>query len=350
MPYNQIAANGTIILGENPAKLSAVDIKNQIETDLNRNDYTFIWNSRRSQPYSGVLDDGDNQIDVYIYAWNMTPAYRANPSEKRIQIQAGVDNIGINRPITSTQKTIILGLYNSASGTPLYAAWDPSVNVGHGQKSCYVQIEDVAKAIADGIYQTTDRNGAPIFTIAPDFLADYISSLQPGNTINVPTGPAPLKTRVRTAGTAKHKKRVLKSVQSLKAKIASLSSTEQEAVTKVRVGQGYFRDLLIDKYSCKCALCSISTKSMLTASHIKEWAASTDAEKLDENNGLLLCAHHDALFDKHLITFDNAGNVQISPTLTEQEQLELGLTTLPGITVTPAMLPYLTIHQSKLRR
>ena len=93
-----------------------------------------------------------------------------------------------------------------------------------------------------------------------------------------------------------------------------------------------------------------ATKSMLTASHIKEWAASTDAEKLDENNGLLLCAHHDALFDKHLITFDNAGNVQISPTLTAQEQLDLGLTTLPNITVTPAMLPYLAVHQSKLRR
>ena len=239
---------------------------------------------------------------------------------------------------------------NTPSGTPLYAAWDPSVNVGHGQKSCYVQIEDVAKAITDGIYQTTDRNGAPIFTIAPDFLADYISSLQSGNAINVPTGPAPLKTRVRTAGTAKHKKRVLKSVQSLKAKIASLSSTEQETVTKARVGQGYFRDLLINKYSCKCALCSISTKSMLTASHIKEWASSTDAEKLDENNGLLLCAHHDALFDKHLITFDNAGNAQISPTLSAQEQLDLGLTTLPSITVTPVMLPYLAVHQSKLRR
>lgn len=41
MPYNQIAANGTIILGANPATLSAFDIKKQIETDLNRNDYTF---------------------------------------------------------------------------------------------------------------------------------------------------------------------------------------------------------------------------------------------------------------------------------------------------------------------
>ena len=350
MPYNQIAANGTIVSGANPITLSAVDIKKQIETDLNRNDYTFKWNSRRSQPYSGVLDDGDNQIDVYIYAWNMTPAYRANPSEKRIQIRASVDNIGINRPITSTQKTIILGLYNSASGTPLYAAWDPSVNVGHGQKSCYVQIEDVAKAITDGIYQTTDRNGAPIFTIAPDFLADYISSLQAGNAINVPPGPRTLKTRVRAAGTSKHKKRVLKSVESLKSKIANLSNTEQETVIKARVGQGYFRDLLINKYSCKCALCNISTETMLRASHIKSWKQSTDAEKLDENNGLLLCAHHDALFDKHLITFDNLGNVQISPTLSTQEQMDLGLTTLPSIAVTPAMLPYLAVHQSKLRR
>ena len=80
MPYNQIAANGTIVFGANPPTLSAVAIKKQIETDLRRNDYIFKWNSRRSQPYSGVLDDGDNQIDVYIYAWNMTPAYRSNPS------------------------------------------------------------------------------------------------------------------------------------------------------------------------------------------------------------------------------------------------------------------------------
>lgn len=54
--------------------------------------------------------------------------------------------------------------------------------------------------------------------------------------------------------------------------------------------------------------------------------------------------------NKKTFTFDNAGNVQISPTLTAQEQLDLGLTTLPNITVTPAMLPYLAVHQSKLRR
>ena len=56
---------------------------------------------------------------------------------------------------------------------------------------------------------------------------------------------------------------------------------------------------------------------MLIGSHIKEWSASSE---LDVNNGLLLCAHHDALFDKHLISFDNANKLIVSPTLTEQEK------------------------------
>lgn len=350
MFYNEIDSLGHIAPGPKPNTFSALEIKDFLEKDLNKNDYQFTWNKKKSQPYSGILFDGDKDIDVYIYAWNLTPAYRKNNSEKRIQLPASVDNTGINRSITSTEKTVILGLYNSPTGDVLYTAWDPSTNVGHGQKSCYVQIEDVAKAITDGIYQTQDRNGFPIFTISSDFLADYISSLDVGNKINVPTGTSPLKKRVKTADTAKHKKRVLKSVNSLKLKISSLSNTEKEVLTKARVGQGYFRDLLIDKYSCKCALCDISTKSMLTASHIKEWSASTDSEKLDENNGLLLCAHHDALFDKHLITFDNSGNPIISPTLTAQEQLDLGLTSLPSINVTPKMLPYLAVHQSKLKK
>lgn len=348
---NQITATGAIVSGPNPANFSALDIRNHIFSALNMNDYKFTWTQRRSQPYQGILDDGDNQIDVYIYAWNITPAYRTSPSEKRIQIQAAVNDIGINRPITTTQKTVILGLYNLPTGTPLYAAWDPSVNVGHGQKSCYVQIEDVAQALTDGIVSKTDRHGAPIFTMTPDMLADYISNLQPGNSISIPAGTAPLKKRVKSADSAKHKKRVLHSMADLKAKIAGLSTTEQESVTKSRVGQGYFRDLLINKYSCKCALCNITTESMLTASHIKEWAASNDAEKLDEDNGLLLCKHHDALFDKHLITFDSTtGNLIVSPTLSAAEQAALNIAAIPNLTVTPGMAPYLAVHQSKLRR
>jgi len=41
----------------------------------------------------------------------------------------------------------------------------------------------------------------------------------------------------------------------------------------------------------------------LKASHIKAWKDCTSTqERLDSNNGLLLCANHDALFDQYLIS------------------------------------------------
>jgi predicted restriction endonuclease len=145
------------------------------------------------------------------------------------------------------------------------------------------------------------------------------------------------------------KKRAIRSAEKLHELIASLQTTEQEAITKTRIGQGYFRDLLIDKYSCKCALCDIETKNMLIASHIKEWAESSDDEKLDENNGLLLCVHHDALFDKHLISFDDNGNLIVSSQLSPTECTHLGINAIPKLTVTAKMKPYLAIHRSKVK-
>lgn len=46
--------------------------------------------------------------------------------------------------------------------------------------------------------------------------------------------------------------------------------------------------------------------TLFVASHIKGFSDknTTDAEKYDINNGLLLCANADALFDKHLITIN----------------------------------------------
>ena len=90
---------------------------------------------------------------------------------------------------------------------------------------------------------------------------------------------------------------------------------------------------------------------MLIASHIKKWSdCANDAERLDDNNGLLLCAHHDALFDKHLITFDeHTGALIVSPTLSATEQAELDIASIPNITVTAQMPPYMADHHSKLK-
>lgn len=350
MAYNQISATGSIISADNPANFSAKEIRDHIFNALNSNGYVFVWKQKKSQPYQGILDDGDTSIDLYIYAWNMTPAYRTNPSEKRIQIQAAVNNVGINRIITANEKTIILGLYNSPTGSPLYAAWDTSVNRNHGQKSCYVQIEDVAKALTDGIYTTTDKNNAPIYTMLPEYLGDYVSQLKEHNSIGSIKKTETLKKQLRDKCKPNKKKRVIRSIDELHEKISNLSATEQEAVQKVRIGQGYFRDLLIEKYTCKCALCNISTRMLLYASHIKAWAdCSNSAEKLDENNGLLLCAHHDALFDKHLISFDASGKPVISSTLSPEEQASLKTDEIPDIELTVDMQSYMAEHLKKLK-
>ena len=50
----------------------------------------------------------------------------------------------------------------------------------------------------------------------------------------------------------------------------------------------------------------------LRASHIKPWKDSSDAEKLDGNNGLMLAPHVDHLFDQGYISFTDVGDVIFS--------------------------------------
>lgn len=181
--------------------------------------------SKKSQPYSGNLFNGENNINLYIYIWNLTSAYRSNPSEKRIQIPSTVNNIWINRPITSTDNTIILRIYNTPSRIHLYTSWDPIPNINHGQKSCYVQIEDLTKAITNGICSFKDKNGYPIFAIHPEYLANYISILESNNTVSMPVDSTPLKDTIWKYGDKKRKKRILKSIEELQKKITSLHTT-----------------------------------------------------------------------------------------------------------------------------
>lgn len=89
-----------------------------------------------------------------------------------------------------------------------------------------------------------------------------------------------------------------------------------EIVSRNSVVQQIFRNNLIAKYGKKCALCSKDLDEVLLASHIKPAAESNVVEKADYENGFLLCALHDKLFDKYLISFDaNTGKILISDEL-----------------------------------
>lgn len=93
------------------------------------------------------------------------------------------------------------------------------------------------------------------------------------------------------------------------AEVARLGDTEVDRIVRQRVGQGLFRDALIDYWGA-CPLTGVSDPALLRASHIVPWVECTsDSERLNVFNGLLLCAHWDAAFDAGLVSFADDGAV-----------------------------------------
>ena len=91
-------------------------------------------------------------------------------------------------------------------------------------------------------------------------------------------------------------------INSLKSK--SFNKTENETIAKARLVQQEFKLNVIEFWkSSSCAITGCTIPEMLIASHIKPWVDSTDVERVDGANGLILCAHLDKLFDNHLVTF-----------------------------------------------
>lgn len=128
------------------------------------------------------------------------------------------------------------------------------------------------------------------------------------------------------------------------------NSTEVERLVKQRVGQGTFREALMDYWAGACAVTGISLPEVLRASHAKPWAdCASDEERLDVFNGFLLTANLDALFDRGLVTFDGAGQLTCSPRLTCQQLFALQLH--DGLSLrwlAPEHEQYLAWHRSKV--
>ncbi len=97
-----------------------------------------------------------------------------------------------------------------------------------------------------------------------------------------------------------------------------ISSTERTDIIKSRVGQGLFRNKLIN-YWRGCSVSSFKRLDILVASHIKPWRNSNNNERLDVYNGLLLLPNYDKLFDKGYISFNGNGNILLSRYIDKEE-------------------------------
>jgi len=93
-----------------------------------------------------------------------------------------------------------------------------------------------------------------------------------------------------------------------------ISATEKIQLAKSRRGQGLFK-ANVRLVESACRVTGVSQLSMLRASHIKPWRDANDVEKIDGFNGLLLAPHVDHLFDKGFITFEDKGQMELSPAL-----------------------------------
>lgn len=101
--------------------------------------------------------------------------------------------------------------------------------------------------------------------------------------------------------------------------------TTRQSIVEARRGQGPFRNRVLQYWGGRCAVTGCALTGVLVASHIKPWSVSSDAERLDGFNGLLLTPNLDKLFDNHLVSFGDEGNLLAVPGLSLAEADALGL-------------------------
>jgi putative restriction endonuclease len=105
-----------------------------------------------------------------------------------------------------------------------------------------------------------------------------------------------------------------------------LPETEKQALIKARRGQGLFRQRVahIERF---CRVTHVDQPEHLIASHIKPWRESDNRERLSEVNGLLLTPTIDHLFDRGFISFENGGELLVSPVAHEGSLNKMGIIT-----------------------
>jgi hypothetical protein len=90
-----------------------------------------------------------------------------------------------------------------------------------------------------------------------------------------------------------------------------IGSTEKEQLVKARRGQGIFRaNVRLNEEACRVT--RVSNPNFLSARQIKPWKDSSDEEKLNGCNGLLLAPHVHLFFDKGLVSFTDSDDLLTS--------------------------------------
>jgi hypothetical protein len=127
---------------------------------------------------------------------------------------------------------------------------------------------------------------------------------------------------------------------------AAGSETVRQQLVDARVGQGIFRERMLQLWGRRCAVTGCALEAVLVASHALPWAQCTDEQRLDEYNGLPLVANLDRLFDRGLVGFHDDGRILVKPEVDVDELRQLGLGCDMRLRfVAQRHLPYLAAHR-----
>lgn len=138
----------------------------------------------------------------------------------------------------------------------------------------------------------------------------------------------------------------------------SFGPTETTASVKLRLGQEYFRDAVLNNFGGRCGVTELSVRELLVASHILPWGTHV-TERLNVRNGLCLSRLHDAAFDRGLIAFDDEFRLLLSPRLRADLPHRSVAENFGNYAGTPLRLPddaalpaleFLSLHRSTIFR
>jgi len=99
----------------------------------------------------------------------------------------------------------------------------------------------------------------------------------------------------------------------------------------------------------RCRITGVENLAHLVASHCKPWRDSSNEERLNGENGLLLTPSIDHLFDRGFIGFEDDGPLIISPVAHGSSLLRMGIDTKKVVNVggfTSGQKRFLDFHRN----
>jgi hypothetical protein len=128
----------------------------------------------------------------------------------------------------------------------------------------------------------------------------------------------------------------------------SLPPTERETIIRARRCQGLFKERVM-RIEERCRITNVDNPVHLMASHCKPWRDSSNQERLNGDNGLLLTPSIDHLFDRGFIGFEGNGELIISPVAHQPSLERMGIDTKRTVNVggfTAGQRQFLDFHRN----